>query len=382
MTIDSSALSRRRFLAGASVFGIALSIPGCAYARTPITEVESFRRVGMSDRDVVAAALVQWQRVGGTLDFAPGRTYNLGGVTSPNPIFMIRNHPGGMINGRGARLVCRTLGPGKTQMFLVQNSSNLEITNLTAEDHGVDISVDWKGMDFIHFEGGRGPNRNMVLRNITVDGAVSLVACSGDVGRARSRGLVIDGATAKNCYYGALFIDTFDQVSIDLSSIDCRRTYFPYGVTDHKASLNISHGSTTLGADACILVKRYGRDTGNLEIDARFEGVLKWSYLVKLEQQVPDGDTGTIHGIAITIDLSHGVSDPYNSVPLALTSYKGQREERATRNKWWDIELKGQFGPISRPLVLARTIPINGATVGVTRLTADARPLRREIETF
>jgi len=317
-------------------------IPGYARAADRSLRVENFRTFGADDRDTIQRALGALKRQGrGVLEFAAGRVYRLGKVRPPGAIFHLQDFHDVELRGNGAKLICETVGRGKTQMFLLQRCSNLHICDFEASDLGTDLTQEWKGMDFVHLETGAGPIERIALTSLTVDKAVSLFSCTGTADSPRSRLLRFTNLVARNCYYGLSFQENGDDVVGNLQSIDCRRAYFPYGVSNHRISLDIHHSGVGPGADACILISRILRDTGSISVNARFEGSLPWRNLVHVTHQPKGSQSGVIENIDITIDVSPLASDPYQAARLALTSYRQGQPIESSMDVWRNIRLSG-----------------------------------------
>jgi hypothetical protein len=292
-------------------------------------------------------------------------------VSAPESLFVLRDLHGAELRGNGARLICETLR-GQTQMFLVQRCSDLRITGFEGFDRGADLNVEWKGMHFIYLETTAGPIARITIENVAVNQAVSLLTCAGQVDSARASGIRFKDLVARNCYYGLSFQENGDDVVGNLTSTNCRRTYFPYGVRRHTVELDISHDGRGPGADACILIKRYARDTGDIAVRARFHGVLEWSNLVNLSQEPPVGQTGVIENVTVQLAVDPGASDPYGAAPLALSAYRGGRPRDDSNDLWRNIRLSGCFARRRTSPVVYRVRAPRASRVAVSELQDQA----------
>lgn len=339
--ISRRAVMRRSALAGAFS---AAAASGLARAAGAVVEVEALRRAGASDAAVIRLGLAELaRRGGGVLTLAGGRTYDLGRVQSPGFVFHLRGMREARIEGNGATLVCETIGSGKTQMFLVQNCHGITFSNLVARDRGADIRRDWKGMDFVHLEGGGGPSSRIALENVSVEDAVSVLSSSG-TGNGRISGITLTNVVAMRCYYGLNFQENGDDVRGALTARNCRRAYFPYGVTGHNLQFDIHHDGAGPAADACILIARKERDTSNITVRARFSGVLPWTNLVHLVQQPPVLARGLIRDIAIDLFVDPSARDPNNAARMGVSGYIGKVALPTTNDRWENVSLTGCFG--------------------------------------
>lgn len=319
--MNSMLFSRRSLLGSSAAATVAGCMPASARGADAYS-VEDFRRPGLSDLDVIRRAVdAVVASGGGVLSFAAGNTYDLGRLSPPNCFIRLRNVSGLRIEGNGARLSCETDGMGKTQLFLLQNCRDVTIANLAASDRGADIRVDWKGMDFIHVDGSGAPTSGVTLENVSVNNAVSAVTCSGTGVGPRVTGLRISGLLAQRCYYGLNFQENGDDVRGNVTAIDCRRVYFPYGVTGHTIQLDISHHGDLPGADACILIASKLRETSSLDVTARFSGVLPWRNLVHFVHQPPEGRQAGIRDVTVRMTVDPAAVATGEAIPVGYTAY-------------------------------------------------------------
>ncbi len=346
------ALGRRSLLKSLGWGAALASAPALAYAASTLL-ASSFRGAGRTDRDVLQAAF-DALRTGrfDTLVLEAGRTYELGYLAPSEFALRLRNVRGVSIKGNGASLLCTTSRKGQTQMILVQACSDISISDLSGEDRGADIHQNWRGMDFIHCDGTAGPTVGLRLSNIRVDGAVSLFTCtgSGSPGEARSGGFLFSGLVARNCYYGVSFQENGDDATIDLATYECRRSYIGYGVARHAVDLRVRKGRASPAADACVLIKRYRRDTSNITVRASFEGTMVYPNFYKLEHQVKRGESGVIRNIDLSLDLAAGVANATDGVALGISAYRDDRQVGVSSDKWQSIRLRGCMPAIRTPV--------------------------------
>lgn len=350
MTQPPAPVSRRRFLSLSGSLGLGIAAAGVSSV-VPRLHAANFRQSETSDRTVLTRAVAEWRaRGGGVLRLEAGRTYDLGEVAPGEHIFDLRGLSRAVLEGNGARLRCVTAGLGKSQMFLVRQCRGLKIAGLQAEDGGADLREEWRGMDFVHLDSSAGAIADITLDNVAVHGAVSLLSCSGGPGSPRTSGITLLRTVARNCYYGLSFQENGDDVTGDITTINCRRSYFPYGVHRHNVVLQVSHDGIGPGADACILVKRYLQDTGDIKLRASFSGVLKWRNLLKLEMQPPAGSVGTISDVDVELDVA-GSSVPFPGMHLVgLGTWRNGRYEAKSRDVWRAIRVSGCSGPVPRQI--------------------------------
>lgn len=351
----SPASTRRDFIAGGAAVG--LGLVGVASGLVSRVHAADFRTEKTSDYTVLRRAIEAWKaRGGGRLALEPGRNYDLGAVAAGDHVFDLRGLAGAELDGNGATLRCTTAGHGKTQMFLVRACRDLTFTNLRAEDRGTDLRREWRGMDFLHLDASGGAIDGVSLSGVTVDGAVSLLSCSGGPGSPRAARIRLTEVEARNCYYGLSFQENGDDVAGSLRAVNCRRAYFPYGVRSHDLALDIHHDGVGPGGDACILVKRYRRDTQDLAIRARFSGELPWRHLLKLETQPPAGEVATIRDVDVRLEVDDAASARAQSNLVAIGALRNGQVQKRTSDRWEGIRvsscgtLAGRVERLSEPL--------------------------------
>lgn len=362
-------LTRRNFVVGSCLAGSAGSLgAGSRIQASPNTLfVEDFRSSGLNDRQTIARALSAWTQRGGTLQFEAGREYDVGAITNGNPIFPIAGATNGSLAGNGASIVASTRTQTAAPIFFLQNCNNISIFDFSARDRGTDLSKDWQGMRFIVIDGSLGPCRGLTVKNIEVTDAVALFCTQGAPGR-RISNIVLSNLLARRCYYGVNCIENGDDLSCDIVAIDTRRAYFVYGVARHRVLIAAEHGPSGIGAQACCLIKRYTRNTSDIDLTLRIKGKIAWNDLVRLEQQpAPGSGPGRIERIRILLSIASDAQDPNNANRLALATFSNGRPAPSSNDIWRDISLAGQFGNPNAIAVRAFTRPTVETNVFVAR---------------
>jgi len=310
-----------------SSFGVKFLLwPERASAASRAINVDNFGAVGdgiANDRGALTRALAAWQIQGGRLEFTPGKTYWLGSVDRESDMFLIPQlPPGAALIGNGATLVVGVSGL-KTRLFLFRFHlfEGLLIEGLNIQGIGGDSRINWQGTYFCTLDGALpGRALNFSLRNVEVRDCVAMLYVGGGI--IRVSGITIHSCSAIRCYYGLVFHENGDEVEAAFSAIDCRRAYFPYGVNYHRVSIDVAHGSTFPGANACILIKRYTLDTRDIVVTANFKGPeFPWKSAVKLELQ--NDASAAIEGV--TIDAV--VCDPPRQLAMAALSFSDLSSE-------------------------------------------------------
>lgn len=362
----------RRHLITCTAAGLASSCASCAAAAGSL-HVEDFREGGWDDRRTIQAALLAWSRTGGVLRFDGWRDYDLGEITPPGAFLQVTGARNGVIEGGGCTLSCRTAAQGQTQVFLMRDCHGVEIRNFTVIDHGADIGVNWRGAHVVYLDGGGGPQDAIRLSQLRVISACSLLTVGGSSRLGRVSGIQLTDCSAQDVYYGIALQENGDDLIADLQLRNCRRAYFPYGVTKQRVRLAIFHDGRAPSADACIMIGRYSRDTTDLDVNASFSGYLPWSALVRLEHKTPLVPGAAIANarIAITVNPDARIATP--PVPVALSAASPKGRLPVTSETWRDISITANLGPLQVPPVVFQAAPERPATVsftdGVSRAT-------------
>ncbi|WP_162560567.1 hypothetical protein [Methylobacterium durans] len=337
------ALLRREVCA--LVFGAPFAVRA---GETPLSlqrdvEVESFRREYMPDRQVLQKAFAAWdQRGGGNFVFGANKTYKLGPVHPDAPPFLLNRANGVSIVGNNARLSCETV-TGITSIFLVQNSQRIRISDLQLRDFGFRPRIDWQGAVLIYLNGDSGPSTDIAMTKLKADSTVALCICSGTSPRGRVSGIALNDVVANDCYYGACFQENADNVSCTMEASNCRRAYFCYGVTGHRADLSIRGDSNGVGSDGCIVVHRYKRDTSNIRIRARIAGELKWGTLIHFVQSPPSGVVGLVQDVAVDLVVDPQAVDLVGGRDAAFTIYDPRDDQpvKSSPSQWRNVTASG-----------------------------------------
>jgi hypothetical protein len=331
----------------AFILGAPLVLGATRALATPLrdVEVESFRRGQLSDRQVLQEAFNAWdQRAGGSFVFGAGRTYEMGPLHRETPPFLLDGAAGVSIVGNGARLLCDTVA-NIAPVFLVQRSHGISFTDLRLHDRRYSPHLDWRGAVLVYLGGGPGPSTDIALTRLQADGAVGLCICSDTSPKGRVRRIVLNDVVANNCYYGVAFEENGDDVRCSLRAENCRRAYFCYGITGHRADLSISGDAGGVGSDGCIVVARFERDTSNVEITAQFGGVLKWRNLVHFVQIPPVGVVGRLSDVSVILNVDPRAVDSARGRDAAFTVYDkagpGGRTLASSASEWRNVNATG-----------------------------------------
>jgi hypothetical protein len=338
-----------------------------------LIEAAAFRSGAMSDLDVLRRAFAAWTQAGGTLRLEPGHVYDLGVKRGDEPVFVLAGLTGATLDGNGATLRIRTVGDHLYPLLSLYGYRDLVIQNLHGEDLGYADGL--SGTKFIRIEPGPRDSLNLRLVGVTARRVVSFVEVQGPPEPFRVRGIHFEGGCrAERAYYGLCCLNQGDEATGAFSTVDCRRSYFPYGVTGHDLRIAVSHGSLEQApaAESCALIKSYGRPTTAIRLAIAFSGALPWVAIenagpvpgscVTLEHEPEDGRPSLIADVDLTIDVAAGTADPYGVHRVMLRSRRpgGAVETGRTRNVWRNVAIRGNLRPGRAPAIFSVAQPEAG----------------------
>jgi hypothetical protein len=367
----STSLDRRRFLAIATAGVPVLALLSCrrnsAKAAAPAIatlRAADFRRPGSTDRQVLEQAFAAWRQRGGRLELEQGHVYDLGTKRDGTNVFELFWLVDATLAGNGATLRIQTEGRIVYNLLYLAYYRNLRIENLRAVDTGFDGTF-VQGAKFIVLDTGQRDSVGLTLDNVVGERLVSFIQAQGPPGQARVRGIRIGGnCRAINVFYALNCEDQGDDVRGSFSTINCGRSYFPYGVSGHDLAIQIHHDGAGHGpaAETAVLIKSYGRTTSGIRVDARFSGVLaSGGSCVSLEHQHDRrAPPSVIEDVDLRINVEPGTADPNNCHRLVLRSYDpdGILQAGQTRNIWRRITVGGNLRPGRAAAIFSQALPL------------------------
>lgn len=335
---------------------IAASVTPSDY-RYPVGHVHRYGASGDgSTNDLTAvtrAFSVLVQEGGGKIEFAEGRTYNLGTIADASAILIeIEGLENCTIEGNGAELLTNTTVQSSSaipKIIEITDPNRLVFRNLRFRDTGTDTSVDTRGPRCLSFTAsGASDCGDIVLENVVATDMVQLFDTfftAASTGRVRNISLV--NCRATDCYYGIACREQGDYLSaVNFVAENCRRAYFAYGVTGHDVDLKISHDGVSPGANACVLVKRFVFDTKCIKIRASFHGTCtEYGGFVVLETQPTSGTApALIDDVDIDLHLSDATLE-IDTIPVRIRAYNEAGVLQSTTDDRFDrISIRGNFG--------------------------------------
>jgi hypothetical protein len=225
----------------------------------------------------------------------------------------------------------------------------VRLEGLAFRDYGLDREVNWLGAAAIRLcNDGDLATEDVEIAGCTFESVLSATVCRSFDGRAGCRGLTLTDLVVRRSYYGFSFQDAGDDVvGRGLRCEDVKRSYFPYGVSNHQIELDTSANASGF---TDVLIKCYRKDTSSLKVDVRCRGKRTGDAIVALDHQHEFGQ-GAMRDIQVNVDVED--ADCRLDTVLLIRSFDPRsRVERQTGNRWDNITLDGNVNVCDRTKVL------------------------------
>lgn len=268
------------------------------------------------------------------------------------------------IVGEDATIACRSVN-GISTMLELTACRNVTVEGLAFRDDGLKREVNWLGAAAIRLSNGASAGCEEIdIRNCTFDSVLGAVVSRGsdDNRSLRTRGIRLTDLAVRRSYYGFNFQDNCDDVvARGLRCDDVKRSYFPYGVSDHDIELDTRNNATGF---TDVLIKCYNVDTTRIKAKVRVRGKRSGDAIVALDNQHVRG-RGTIRGIDLNLDVDD-VDCKLDTVVLIRSLDSEGRPEKQTGNRWDDISIDGTVRICDKTQLI--DIPSVGAAPGTLRI--------------
>jgi hypothetical protein len=355
-------ISRRRFIAAIAALGSA-TLAG-QEARSQVSNAIDVRALGASGdgkrldlqqiRDAIRMAAERPR--GATVYFPPGEYFL--GPADDGYLLNATNLQNVRFVGDRAILSCKSIA-GSSSMLVLAGARNVTVEGLAFRDYGLNREINWLGAAAIRL-GNDGPLgcENIHIKDCKFESVLSALVCRSfdETGQAQTRGITLSNLSVSRSYYGFSFQDSGDQVvGRGLRCNDVKRSYFPYGVSNHDIELDTSNNATGF---TDVLIKCYHKDTSALRIKVRCRSKRSGDAIVALDQQHEQGH-GTIRNVALDLDVDDA-DCRLNTVVLIRSFDPKAHVERETQNRWDDIAIDGDVR------ICEKTKLIEIATIGKT----------------
>src|SRR5205085_8705081 len=119
--------------------------------------------------------------------------------------------------------------------FFIAGCRNVAFEGLSFRDYGLNRNINWLGAAAIRLANeGATPCENVEIRNCRFESVAGALVCRSWDGAAGCRGITLTDLAVSQSYYGFNFQDAGDHVvGRRLLCEDVKRSYFPYGVSNH-----------------------------------------------------------------------------------------------------------------------------------------------------
>ena len=242
--------------------------------------------------------------------------------------------------GERATLTCKSVN-GSSSMLAFGACRNVSVQGLRFRDHALDREklIGAAGIRLAN-EGRRGCE-DVEIRDCTFESVIAGVVCRSfdETKTARIRGVTLTNLSVSHSLYGFNFQDAGDNVTgRGLRCVDCKRSYFPYGVSRHDIELE-SSGNATGFTD--VIISCYTKDTTDIRLKLKVRGKGPGDAVINLDHnnEVPDR---VLRNVRIDADIE-APDCRLETAILFRSRDKGRRVEATTTRRWEAISLDGDI---------------------------------------
>lgn len=332
--------SRRSFVSAGLSFVSAVALPRISRAQSrPTIDVKKLGAFGdgrLPDLHQIREAIRQAadHAAGATVYFPPGDYYL--GAADGGDLLPLRDVHNVRLVGERATLTCKTVG-GRPTILAMGSTRNVTVEGLTFRDRALDREA-LTGAYAIGFGQADGPpSENVQVKDCMFESVLSAITTHGAGGAVKARGFTLTNLSVKHAVYGFNFADCGDDVRArNLRCDDVKRSYFPYGVSNHDVELDTRNNATGF---TDVLIKCYAKDTYKLRMKVKCRGKRGGDAIVALDNQQDKGH-GMIRDIAIDLDVDDA-DCALDRVVLVRSFDPNAKYERQTQNRWDNIFIDG-----------------------------------------
>jgi hypothetical protein len=241
--------------------------------------------------------------------------------------------------GERAALSCRSVN-GSSSMLVLEGCRNITFEGLTFRDHGLKRNIDWFGAAAIRLANEEGtPSENIQIRDCRFDSVLSALVCRETDPLVRTRGIRVENVTVSRSYYGLSFQHNGDDVvARGFRCEDVKRSYYPYGITNHDIELEAINNATGY---TDVLISCYRRNTTDIRVKLKSRGKRGGDAIVNLDHQ------NEVPGLMlrnISVDMDIDDADcRLDTAILFRCLDRTRRLETVTTRRWQDISLDGDI---------------------------------------
>lgn len=343
-------INRRRLLAGLTLAGAHLSGVGKSMAQTrpnghagPTIDVKKLGAFGNGKlpdlRQLRAAIAAAAEHPGGATVYFPPGEYFLGAADDSH-LLMATNLQNIRFVGDRATLSCKSVD-GSSSILALAGCRNVTIEGLAFRDYGFDRERVMGAAAIRLTNDGTTGCETIQVKDCNFESVIAGVVCrTFDEARlARIRGITLTNLAVSRSLYGFNFQDAGDNVvGRGLRCNDVKRSYFPYGVSNHNIELDTSNNATGF---TDVLIKCYNKDTVGLRVKVKCRAKRSGDAIVALDQQV-DRNEGAIRNISLDIDIDD--ADCHLDAAILIRSFDRNRRTESVTNRRWDaISIDGDI---------------------------------------
>ncbi len=335
-------INRRRLLAGLTLAGTHWAGLGKSRAQTrsnspagPTIDVKKLGAFGNGKppdlRQVRAVIAVAAEHPGGATVYFPSGEYFLG-TADGGWLLAATNLSNIRFVGERATLSCKSV-TGAGSILVLAGCRNITIEGLSFRDYGLERDRQ-VGAAAIRLANNEGAGcEGIQIKDCSFESVISGLVCRtfDEARRARIRDITLTNLSVSRSLYGFNFQDAGDNVvGRGLRCNDVKRSYFPYGVSDHNIGLDTSNNATGF---TDVLIKCYNKDTVGLQVRVKCRAKRSGDAIVALDHQV-DRSEGAIRNISLDLDIDD--ADCRLDAAILMRSFDRNRRTESTSNRRWD----------------------------------------------
>lgn len=298
-------------------------------------------------REAITAA---WDAIteagGGVLQFTPGKEYDIGSINDAVTLWGSNDLDVCIIQMNGAKITCNTTADVLWTAFSFNNCKVLHILGHGEwEDTGFDPTVTWRGVRcFSANVKTDGETYGPYTAEVKAKNVVSPYQVFRDAGKTSKIAGLRFHIFADHCYYGCGVIGEVLGISGTVVCDTVRRAWITYGPVRGDVDVVVSHdydNDYQSNAGVEIATSDGEQVAGDLTINLKVSGRVRWGCFVVLDNQTTGTNYGAIKDVTVNYDLSAAT---WSSTYL-LKIIASYRTSNTQVTETWDrITLKGDAG--------------------------------------
>ena len=351
MTTEKVRINRRRLVAGLAMLGANLSAAVAASAKParpdahagPVIDVKKMGAFGNGKlpdlRQLRAAVAAAGEHsAGATVYFPPGEYFL--GAADDSWLLTATGLRNVRFLGERATISCRSVN-GSSSMLVLAGCRNVTVEGLSFRDHGLDRDkqIGAAGIRLVN-DASAGCD-SIEVKDCTFEMVDSGVVCRtfDEPRRARIRGITLTNLSVSRSLYGFNFQDAGDNVvGRGLRCSDVKRSYFPYGVTNHDIELDTRNNATGF---TDVLISCYKQDTTNIRVNVKCRAKRGGDAIINLDHNNEEPNR-LLRNIRIEADIDD-VDCRLDAAILFRARDRNRKTEAVTARRWEAISIDGDI---------------------------------------